>query len=70
MIKYGKDTRYSVDNASTHDRQQMKATSAALLEEVDERACAVDVIGVDEGQFFPDCTRFVCAQVCCPYRAW
>jgi len=58
VIKYGKDVRYSVDKLSTHDRQMMPAVSASRLEEVIDRIDGYDVIGVDEGQFFPDVVQF------------
>lgn len=58
VIKYGKDVRYSVENLSTHDRQMMPAVSASRLEEVMDRIDGYDVIGVDEGQFFPDVVKF------------
>jgi len=54
IVKYAKDTRYHDTGIATHDRQVLKAVSATTLEELNERAKAYDVIGIDEGQFFPD----------------
>ncbi|XP_054449121.1 thymidine kinase, cytosolic [Pteronotus mesoamericanus] len=57
VIKYAKDTRYS-NMFSTHDRSTMEALPACLLRDVTQEALGVDVIGIDEGQFFPDIVEF------------
>ncbi|XP_059527363.1 thymidine kinase, cytosolic isoform X1 [Myotis daubentonii] len=57
VIKYAKDTRYS-SQFSTHDRNTMEALPASLLREVAQEAMGVAVIGIDEGQFFPDIVEF------------
>lgn len=59
MIKYQKDTRYSENEAGTHDRMLEKATAQTNLANID--VSDVDVIAIDEGQFFPDlvtCVEF------------
>ncbi|XP_046937239.1 thymidine kinase, cytosolic isoform X1 [Lynx rufus] len=57
VIKYAKDTRYS-SSFSTHDRNTMEALPARLLRDVAQEALGVAVIGIDEGQFFPDIVEF------------
>ncbi|XP_004693474.1 PREDICTED: thymidine kinase, cytosolic [Condylura cristata] len=57
VIKYAKDTRYS-SNFSTHDRSTMDALPACLLRDVAQDSLGVAVIGIDEGQFFPDIVEF------------
>ncbi|XP_054989296.1 thymidine kinase, cytosolic isoform X2 [Sorex araneus] len=57
VIKYAKDTRYST-HFSTHDRNTMEALPACLLRDVTPDALGVAVIGIDEGQFFPDIVDF------------
>lgn len=57
VIKYAKDTRYS-SQFSTHDRNTMEALPAGLLWDVAQEAMGVAVIGIDEGQFFPDIVEF------------
>ncbi|RZF40272.1 hypothetical protein LSTR_LSTR015115 [Laodelphax striatellus] len=57
MIRYAKDMRYSEDSVSTHDGQQVKAMLATELSKFNSWS-AVDVIGIDEGQFFPDVVEF------------
>uniref|UniRef100_A0A2K6SEB7 Thymidine kinase n=1 Tax=Saimiri boliviensis boliviensis TaxID=39432 RepID=A0A2K6SEB7_SAIBB len=57
VIKYAKDTRYS-SSFCTHDRNTMEALPACLLRDVTQEALGVAVIGIDEGQFFPDIVEF------------
>lgn len=65
IIKYTKDLRYDQDSIATHDNQKMKATSTNNLFELKQEILEnnYDVIGIDEGQFFPDCVEF------CEYMA-
>jgi len=58
VIKYKKDTRYSADEMSTHDKQMWSARPADKLSELQQHAEKVEVIGIDEGQFFPDVVEF------------
>jgi thymidine kinase len=56
LIKYAGDQRYDAECVSTHDKQVRKAHSHTTLWD----ACVMDyeVIGIDEGQFFPDIVAF------------
>lgn len=56
IIKYAKDVRYDENGISTHDRQTLPAVAATTLQDLTKKAMAYDVIGIDEGQFFPDIT--------------
>ncbi|NP_001011452.1 thymidine kinase, cytosolic [Xenopus tropicalis] len=58
LIKYAKDTRYSKEHLATHDQNTMAAVSACQLRDVSAEALACSVIGIDEGQFFPDIVDF------------
>ncbi|XP_072167867.1 thymidine kinase, cytosolic-like [Diadema setosum] len=58
LIKYDKDTRYDKHGVATHDNQVCKATAASCLSDIYELAEEAEVIGIDEGQFFPDCVKF------------
>ncbi|XP_078427281.1 thymidine kinase, cytosolic [Cetorhinus maximus] len=58
VVKYAKDTRYSKEDLATHDRFTMQAVPATKLSEVYQEALKSAVIGIDEGQFFPDCVEF------------
>ena len=53
-IKHKGDTRYSKESMSTHDKLLMPAISCTLLSDIKDTLVANDVIGIDEGQFFPD----------------
>ena len=58
VMKYSKDTRYSQDKVSTHDFQMRTAIPCAQLLPCLPTCMQFDVIGVDEGQFFPDVVEF------------
>uniref|UniRef100_A0A8C5R0J2 Thymidine kinase n=1 Tax=Leptobrachium leishanense TaxID=445787 RepID=A0A8C5R0J2_9ANUR len=58
VIKYARDTRYSKEHLATHDRSTMSAVSACALRDVFTEALSCCVIGIDEGQFFPDTVEF------------
>ncbi|KAM3865033.1 thymidine kinase, cytosolic [Diretmus argenteus] len=58
VIKYAKDTRYSEKGMATHDRHTIEAVPANRLEDTRSLALEACVIGIDEGQFFPDTVEF------------
>lgn len=64
IVKYQKDTRYDKGaNIATHDDQKMSAVSCLSLSFLLESDTCIDinnysVIGIDEGQFFPDTVSF------------
>ncbi|XP_064098838.1 thymidine kinase, cytosolic-like isoform X2 [Macrobrachium nipponense] len=58
IIKYAKDIRYDNDGIATHDRQTLPAVATMVLKDLREKAEEYSVIGIDEGQFFPDTVEF------------
>ncbi|KAJ1128806.1 hypothetical protein NDU88_007181 [Pleurodeles waltl] len=58
VVKYDKDIRYTLNGLATHDRSTMEAVAASRLCEVHHLALSCSVIGIDEGQFFPDTVDF------------
>lgn len=62
VIKYAEDIRYSSDSISTHDKVTYPAISATFLVDIKKDVLEYDVIGVDEGQFFPDVWEF-CSEM-------
>ncbi|KAE8739526.1 hypothetical protein FOCC_FOCC014982 [Frankliniella occidentalis] len=58
ILRYARDVRYSTTGIATHDKQELPAVSAEKLSTVRHFADDVNVIGIDEGQFFPDCVDF------------
>ncbi|XP_063444542.1 thymidine kinase, cytosolic-like [Mytilus trossulus] len=58
VIKYSKDDRYDKEGIATHDKQTLPAVPAEKLDDVLVMAENFEVIGVDEGQFFPDVVSF------------
>ncbi|KAJ0982222.1 hypothetical protein J5N97_010477 [Dioscorea zingiberensis] len=65
MVKSSKDTRYGLDSVVTHDGNKMPCFAASTLSnfrsEIGHEAYSkLDVIGIDEGQFFEDLYDFCC----------
>ncbi|KAE9550690.1 hypothetical protein FO519_006091 [Halicephalobus sp. NKZ332] len=60
IVKYAGDVRYDENMASTHDCKKMEAIAAKEIKEVFHDLEEADVIGIDEGQFFPDIVE--CAE--------
>jgi len=58
IIKYQHDTRYDKTSIATHDQQTMAAISTLDLTSLVAQASNYSVIGIDEGQFFPDTVSF------------
>uniref|UniRef100_T1IQG8 Thymidine kinase, cytosolic n=1 Tax=Strigamia maritima TaxID=126957 RepID=T1IQG8_STRMM len=58
LIKYRNDTRYQADKVVTHDNISKTAYTTTLLKNLQIVAANVDVIGIDEGQFFTDILDF------------
>ncbi|KAG7392899.1 Thymidine kinase, cytosolic [Phytophthora boehmeriae] len=58
IVKYLFDNRHSEEMLSTHDKVFVEALPVQTLAEV--RSCLddIDVIGIDEGQFYPDLVEF------------
>jgi len=57
LIKYTQNTYY--DPFCTHDQQVYPAFSVKTLSEIEEKTInETDVIGIDEGHFFPDLDTF------------
>ncbi len=46
------DTRYDENDVVSHDKNQIHSTAVALPEEILELSKDVDVVGIDEAQFF------------------
>lgn len=60
IINHVSDTRYGdATHCCTHYQQRMPAIITNSLETVVEQCRAVDVIALDEGQFYPDLIEFV-----------
>ena len=58
IVKYAKDVRYDNESIATHDEQKLKAISVSKLKDLRVNFDEFDVIGIDEGQFFPDVVEF------------
>lgn len=58
VIKYANDTRYDSERLSTHDHQTLPAVTATKLQDLHHLTGGYSIIGIDEGQFFPDTVEF------------
>jgi len=54
IIKYAKDVRYNDDGIATHCGMSLPAVATNVLGDLTEKSNDYDVVGIDEGQFFPD----------------
>ncbi|KAG8235981.1 hypothetical protein J437_LFUL015135, partial [Ladona fulva] len=58
VVKYARDDRYDSTNIATHDKELLPAICCVELMHLSQKALAYDVVGIDEGQFFPDVVEF------------
>ena len=54
VVKYIFDTRYASKEMATHDKTLMEALPAKTIGDIFSELKDYEVIGIDEGQFFPD----------------
>ena len=54
VVKYIFDVRDAKDEMSTHAKTLMSAIPAKTIGEIFSTLMKYDIIGIDEGQFFPD----------------
>ena len=59
VINYADDKRYHETHLSTHDKHMIPCIQAHLLADVFSELEKVDVILINEGQFFPDLYKIV-----------
>ncbi len=57
------DTRYHEENIVSHDRNEIHSTAVASPQEILLLAETVDVVGIDEAQFFSDEIVDVCNEL-------
>ena len=63
IFKPSRDTRYSTDEVVSHDSRSIKSRTVKHPSEILEVAGHIDVIGIDEAQFFDDSLRAVCEEL-------
>lgn len=63
IFKPLKDTRYSSDEVVSHDARTISSHPVGSSEEILTVASNIDVIGIDEAQFFDDQLPMVCEQL-------
>lgn len=54
MVKYAHDNRYDEESVATHDSQKLQAYPVLKLQTSLDHLETFEVIGIDEGQFFPN----------------
>ncbi|XP_014254368.1 thymidine kinase, cytosolic-like [Cimex lectularius] len=63
VIRYTHDNRYCEDSIVTHDGYAITAIKTTKLGLIKNEIINYTVIGIDEGQFFPDVVEF-CEEMC------
>ena len=63
IFKPAKDTRYGIDEVVSHDARSIASTAVQHSSEILAVAAHIDVIGVDEAQFFDDSLTAVCEEL-------
>ncbi|XP_071442268.1 thymidine kinase, cytosolic-like isoform X2 [Hetaerina americana] len=58
VVKYARDDRYDSACVATHDKDVLPAVCSVALMPLSDKAMPYDVVGIDEGQFFPDVVPF------------
>jgi len=59
LFKHTKDDRFEINNVCTHDKEKLEAFNFESLKLIPNDLLEfVDVIGIDEGQFFSDIVEF------------
>lgn len=57
LVKYKRDTRYSLQHVTTHDGIKVEAFGCESLSDIPD-PYEYDLICIDEIQFYPDCVEF------------
>ncbi|MDZ4747893.1 MAG: thymidine kinase [Saprospiraceae bacterium] len=63
IYKPARDTRYSADQVVSHDARSIASRTVHHPSEILEVAGHIDVIGIDEAQFFDETLKVVCEQL-------
>src|SRR5690606_5155637 len=63
IFKPVRDTRYSIDEVVSHDARSIASRTVADSREMLAIGQDIDVIGIDEAQFFDPALREVCAEL-------
>jgi len=63
IFKPARDTRYSVDEVVSHDARSIASRAVHHPSEILEVASHIDVIGIDEAQFFDESIKAVCEEL-------
>ena len=63
IFKPARDTRYSVDEVVSHDARSIPSRAVHTATEILEVGSQIDVIGIDEAQFFDDKLTAVCEEL-------
>lgn len=63
IYKPARDTRYSKDEVVSHDARSIPSRAIQHPKEILEVAAHIDVIGIDEAQFFDETLREVCEEL-------
>lgn len=63
IFKPAMDTRYSEENVVSHDRHSIKSTPVTSASQILKLSADIDVVGIDEAQFFDNGIVSVCNKL-------
>lgn len=63
IFKPAMDTRYSEENVVSHDRHSIKSTPVTSASQILKLSADIDVVGIDEAQFFDSGIVSVCNKL-------
>ncbi|MFZ1705573.1 MAG: thymidine kinase [Saprospiraceae bacterium] len=63
IFKPSRDTRYDIENVVSHDENSISSLPISISKEIYQNVADVNVVGIDEAQFFDETLPEVCQKL-------